>query len=70
MGLLEIISEAQESLNEVVLPDQLDHGMAPWEKASLTLHLELILDQTLTAILLLSSWGVYRKALHDMGIEE
>lgn len=66
---LRIVAEAQEVLCEVALPDLLDMGMPPWDVAAVRLQLELQLDQTLTAILLLSSWGRYKKAILDMGIE-
>lgn len=66
---IRIIAEAQEVLCEVALPDLLDLGMPPWDDAAVRLQLELQLDQTLTAILLLSSWGRYKKAIYDMGIE-
>lgn len=64
-----IIAEAQDVLVEVALPDLLDEGMPPWDVAAVRLQLELQLDQTLNAILLLSSWGRYKKAILDMGIE-
>ena len=64
-----IIAEAQEVLCEVALPDLLDQGMPPWDTAAIRLQLELALDQTLTALLLLSSWNRYKREIHDMGIE-
>lgn len=66
---LRIIAEAQEVLCEVALPDLLDMGMPPWDTAAIGLQLDLQLDQTLTAILLLHSWGRYKRAIYDMGIE-
>lgn len=67
---IRIIAEAQEVLCEVALPDLLDMGMPPWDTAAIRLQLELQLDQTLTALLLLSSWNKYKKAIYDMGIDD
>lgn len=64
-----IIAETQDVLCEVALPDLLDTGMPPWDTAAIRLQLELQLDQTLTALLLLSSWNRYKREISDMGIE-
>lgn len=66
---IRIVAEAQEVLVEVALPDLLDMGMPPWDTAAVRLQLELQLDQTLNAILLLSSWSRYKNAIHDLGVE-
>ncbi|HKZ21023.1 MAG TPA: hypothetical protein VJQ57_13055 [Acidimicrobiia bacterium] len=66
---IRIIAEAQEVLCEVALPDLLDIGMPPWDHAAIRLQLELQLDQTLTALLLLSSWERYKREIYDMGID-
>lgn len=66
---IRIIAEAQEVLVEVALPDLLDQGMPPWDTAAVRLQLELQLDQTLNALLLMSSWQKFKKAVHDLEVE-
>lgn len=69
MECIRIIAEAQDVLCEVALPDLLDQGMPPWDSAAIRLQLELQLDQTLTALLLLSSWHRYKREIREMGID-
>ena len=70
-AMLSEVGEDLRFLSEVELPDYLDSpGCRPSDCERLAKHLMALLDLTLDCVGLVASWGLYKRALENLGVEE